>query len=379
MLKKAIWTFIISLILAIIPLKMLAQAMTTGTPITQPTPQIIHPVAGSTLTGTVLIEIYIPATVILEMDVFALNPQSQRLFLGVANQVQGNYYDYYWKTNTFPNNSYQLWAEAQIYVGPGNITTYSDKVSVTVANQTTNPPTKPTPLPTPIITATPAPTPTPQATEEGTATTQEGEVTQKQGAPIAAKSPQTSVPTTEAPKTFEAPKDLVTGSKVSTTISFKIFQDKTTRLEKIEGRISSDNQKFLLFSGKAAANAQVTITVNSQPLVMTAKADSAGNWTYTLEKPLEPGKHEVYVEVTSGTVTEKTGPYPFNIAKAQAGPDNPFGASLDLVDPRVAAVKNYLYAVIGAVGLAILIALIIYLRRSKKLFTGNSPKNTQEG
>lgn len=361
--KKICFLIFIGLFLAnFSPFKALSQGS-----ITQPTPQIIHPQAGSTLLGTIVIEIYIEPTVVYLMEVYALADNSSRLFLGNAEPQGGTYYIKYWNTKSVANGNYQLWAQAKI--DGGQLTTYSAKVPVIVKNTTVSPPRTPTPKPTPA----PSPTPTPQETttpEQGTATTDEGETTQNQttdkGVPIIAATPKTEIPLATPSPTVPLEKNLLLDSRLIKTLEFKTLQDKETRLEKIENRLTPAEQGFLYFIGKTYPEANLKLTINSQPLVMTIQADNKGAWTYTLEKPLEPGRHEVYLEVTKDNLVETNGPYPFTIAKAQASPDNPTGASLALADSSSQVIKNYLYLVAGVIGLALIILLIIYLFRKQK-------------
>lgn len=343
----------------------------TVTNCTQPTPYIYQPTAGSTLTGSIVIEIYICPTVVTEMDVWAHISSSQKIFLGVADQTQGTYFQRWWNTGTVANGNYSLRAEAQI--GDGTLRTFSPDVPVTVNNQTTPPGGTPTPTPK-TKTPTPStniPTSQPTNTEEGTVVNAEGETTQTNvgnQVQVAAEPPKSEIPTATPLPTPAPSIDLVPGSQVLARQEFNLDRDKPLYLEKIEGRTASSQEKFLLFTGKSYSDSLVTMTVNSQPLVLTAKADSSGNWTYTLEKPLEPGKHEVYIEVNRDGPTEKSGPYPFSVAKAQASADNPTGSSLELVDPQKQALKTYLYIAAGLIGLAILIiAIYFYIKhiRSK--------------
>lgn len=359
--KKIWFILVIGLFgLGLFPLKTFSQNS-----ITQPTPQIIHPQANSTLSGTIVIEIYITPTVVYQMDVYALTPNSSRIYIGAANQEGGTYFIKYWNTASVINGGYQLWAEAKIE--GGQITTYSQKVPVTIANQTsTTPRSTPTPAPSPTATAPVVETSTP---EQGTVVNQEGETTQNEeeetGTPVTASTPKTEIPIPTPSLTIPPEENILENSKMINTLTFNILQDQVTRLEKIEARVSAKNQKFLHFVGKAYPNTSVIITINSQPLVMTVQSDEQGNWIYTLEKPLEPGKHEVYVEVERDGKIEKNGPYPFTIAKAQASPENPNGESLELVSPTNKAIINYIYLVSLAVVVAILVMAIIYLFRKK--------------
>ena len=366
--KKIWFILVIGLFgLGLFPLKTFSQDS-----ITQPTPQIIHPQANSTLSGTIVIEIYIIPTVVYQMDVYALTPNSSRIYIGTANQEGGTYFIKYWNTASVVNGGYQLWAEAKIE--GGQITTYSQKVPVTIANQTsTTPRSTPTPAPSPTATALTTETP---AQDEGTVVSQEGEATQNKeevtGTPVTASAPKTEIPVPTPSLTVPPEENILDSSKIINTLSFDIFQDQIVRLEKIEARVSAKNQKFLNFVGKAYPQSSVTITINSQPLVMSVQTDAQGNWTYTLEKPLEPGKHETYVEVERDGKMEKNGPYPFTIAKAQASPENPNGESLELVSSANKAIINYIYLVSLAIVVAILVIAIIYLFRKKNRLKGGN-------
>jgi hypothetical protein len=77
--------------------------------------------------------------------------------------------------------------------------------------------------------------------------------------------------------------------------------------------------KSLHFTGKGLPNSFVTIYVYSDPIVLTVKTDSDGNWTYDLDKELEDGTHEAYVAITdnTGKITAKSEPIAF-VKTAQA-------------------------------------------------------------
>ncbi|MEK7118453.1 MAG: Ig-like domain-containing protein, partial [Patescibacteria group bacterium] len=66
-------------------------------------------------------------------------------------------------------------------------------------------------------------------------------------------------------------------------------------------------------SGKALPNSFVTIFIYSEPIVVTVKTDESGAWTYTLDKELSDGTHEVYSAITDtgGRILAKSEPLPF--------------------------------------------------------------------
>ncbi|HIA91712.1 TPA: hypothetical protein EYO12_01170 [Candidatus Saccharibacteria bacterium] len=88
----------------------------------------------------------------------------------------------------------------------------------------------------------------------------------------------------------------------------------------------------LTFSGTAEPNKPVLIYIFSEPLVLATVSDGDGNWSYTLEEPLEPGDHEVYIAVEDEAgIARKSAPFFIEIAAAESSEQNPVGASLDLV------------------------------------------------
>lgn len=77
---------------------------------------------------------------------------------------------------------------------------------------------------------------------------------------------------------------------------------------------SEKKEKVLHIKGKALPNTFVTLYVFSEtPIIVTVKTDSAGNWTYDLDKNIADGEHELYVAVTdnTGKITAKSEPLRF--------------------------------------------------------------------
>ncbi len=277
-----------------------------------------------------------------------------------------------WDTTQVPDGLHLIKTAAQI----SGITYYSSGVTVKVSNGTHTLPITPSPTPT-HATTNKSPSSSPKVTPTSTPTPSPSMTTSMRpivGRPDLSPIPVAIPATTPTPSTTTSLQEMIASSQVLATIEFKLDQDKPLHLTKIDGRQTTNNQKFLLFSGKSFADSYLKITIKSQPLVMTAKADSSGDWQYILEKPLEPGQHEVYIEVNQDGQIVQSGPYPFAIARAQAGTDNPTGASLNLIDPQKQALKNYLYLAGGLVALAILVMVIIlYFKKIKKMRTTNSP------
>jgi hypothetical protein len=77
--------------------------------------------------------------------------------------------------------------------------------------------------------------------------------------------------------------------------------------------VTENETKKLKISGKGPPNSYVTVFVHSDPVILTVKTDGDGNWSYTLEKDVGDGQHEVYVAQTdtAGTISEKSEPLSF--------------------------------------------------------------------
>lgn len=77
----------------------------------------------------------------------------------------------------------------------------------------------------------------------------------------------------------------------------------------------------LTFEGTATPNSDVTITIQSNPIVRTTKSDSQGKWSYIFRETnlLEPGDHTVTVAVNDQTAqtTAASSPVTFRIVPAE--------------------------------------------------------------
>jgi len=111
----------------------------------------------------------------------------------------------------------------------------------------------------------------------------------------------------KVPIVFEDPK-LYGTSASSTLVVLDIVAEKSTADAEGAERIFA-----LTLSGKAPANSFITIFVYSEPIVVTIKTDEFGAWTYTLDKELADGSHEVFAAVadSKGRVWAKSSPLPF--------------------------------------------------------------------
>lgn len=87
----------------------------------------------------------------------------------------------------------------------------------------------------------------------------------------------------------------------------------------VEMQSGETGKEKLRLSGKGLPNSFVTLYIYSDPIVLTVKTDSEGNWVYELDKELEDGEHEAYVAITdnTGKITGKSEPLAF-VKTAQA-------------------------------------------------------------
>jgi hypothetical protein len=102
----------------------------------------------------------------------------------------------------------------------------------------------------------------------------------------------------------------------------------------------------IVFEGTALPNSVITLYIYSTPIIVAVKIDASGHWTYSLDKELDNGQHEVYVATVdnSGKILAKSSPIPF-IKTAEA-------ATLDTQAvaqaPQTSAqfLQKYLWAII---------------------------------
>lgn len=111
--------------------------------------------------------------------------------------------------------------------------------------------------------------------------------------------------------------------------------------------------------GTAPPGTTVTVTVYSDPITVTVTADENGNWTYTMEEPLESGPHTIVVAAQDpATGQSHTATLAFVVA---TGGEN--GASESAI-PVSGAVENTILLL--SLGMLFILAgsVIPYLRRS---------------
>ncbi len=142
--------------------------------------------------------------------------------------------------------------------------------------------------------------------------------------------------------------------------------DKKIKLEKFE-KVTKNGKDALQLGGTARPNQTVVIYIFSEPLVLVAKADDTGRWTYILEDPMEPGDHQAYVTVEGDgeAPAVRSAGFGFAIATAAKTKLNPFGLSFDVqnADRKNLFYASYIGGAVIFVALALLLTLFIIRRQ----------------
>ncbi len=130
----------------------------------------------------------------------------------------------------------------------------------------------------------------------------------------------------------------------------------------------------LTISGKALPNSYVTLYIYSDPIVLTIKTDTNGNWSYVLDKP-EEGEHEVYVAVNDnkGKVIAKSAALPF-VQTAEAANAN-YPAPIATQERAPAPTKSRLwegYLIFFGTGLGGLLLAMAAIGLSRKVIKTNN-------
>ena len=141
----------------------------------------------------------------------------------------------------------------------------------------------------------------------------------------------------------------------------QIYQVVNTDYDKEKGELD--------ISGKALPNSYVTIYMYSKdPVILTVKTDSDGNWLYTVDKP-EHGSHEVYLVVNenNGKVAAKSPMFSF-VQTAEAatptGQGNPINMEKAPAPAKARLWEGSLIFIGAGLGGLVLTLLAIGLARS---------------
>jgi len=135
------------------------------------------------------------------------------------------------------------------------------------------------------------------------------------------------------------------------------------KAEKADINMVDETKGTVRFTGKAEPNQLIYLYIFSDPIVVSVKADSNGDWEYDLDKELATGEHKIYVAVKNddNTIKAKSSALSFFVGKAVA-------ASADQGQVATTTKRsNYLfYYIMFAVSFVTLIISVIFYMLTKK-------------
>ncbi|MFA6098373.1 MAG: Ig-like domain-containing protein [Patescibacteria group bacterium] len=184
------------------------------------------------------------------------------------------------------------------------------------------------------------------------------------------------------------------GSYDQLVVEGKISQDKATEIKntlqkialeepKLTGtekpdeleivKISNVSEKIgqnkVVFQGQGPPNTYLRLYIYSSPIVVVTKTDASGNFTYSLDKNLADGQHEVYVTITddTGKIQEKSSPLTFFVKRAEAvSEEEYFRGDVNVQSETTETVNTYLWLALALVAAALGLLLVAYLVGRRK-------------
>ncbi len=125
----------------------------------------------------------------------------------------------------------------------------------------------------------------------------------------------------------------------------EVVQEETSDAKTQEPQF--EEVQTVVFSGSALPNSFITLYIFSNPVIVTVKTDANGDWTYTLDKELENGDHEIYVASVSnaGKIIAKSNLIPF-VKTAEAVDFAPIAPEV-FEDASIVDLKEYVLWGIG--------------------------------
>jgi|GEM_PF-6958016 len=130
----------------------------------------------------------------------------------------------------------------------------------------------------------------------------------------------------------------------------------------------------ITLTGQAPPHSVVTLYIFSTPYVVTAKTNAEGKWTYTFDKELSDGDHEVYVTITDskGSVIVKSASVPFiktaNAISKTPPPTGPIRAKPSIYGTHPTSfIIAFITSIIGIA--CIVVGLVVRRRRSDSVLS----------
>jgi len=148
-------------------------------------------------------------------------------------------------------------------------------------------------------------------------------------------------------------------------------QDKTAAISDIYQvnrveLIDAVTGKALTVYGRGIPNSYITLYIYSTPVIVTVRTDHRGEWSYTFDKELENGEHDIYVATVnnSGKLLARSDAIAFT-KTAEAATLGTFGIGEDYKSETNFVQENFILVVLVILLIAILVTL---------LFIGNDRK-----
>ncbi len=126
-------------------------------------------------------------------------------------------------------------------------------------------------------------------------------------------------------------------------------------------------KKELVFKGKGVPNSFVTLYIYSdEPIVVVTRVDENGNWSYTLDKNLEDGEHEVYVAINNNTgkIAAKSKAFTFFVKEAKAVTESEYKAYIGVTEESDSMLLKQLLIVFSTVLVLIVLIILAYKKLS---------------
>ncbi len=168
---------------------------------------------------------------------------------------------------------------------------------------------------------------------------------------------------------FESPKDQLPAQRME-------CEDERYAVRSVE-RVASGgdtDDMTTIFTGTGLPDSYLTLYIYSDPIIVTVKTDSDGNWRYELDRDLEDGDHEVYVAVTDnlGRLTAQSKPLPF-VKTAQAVTVDASALPAPAVadgnrSPASLSLVRFVAVGLGIASLAIILILVAIRKRFPSAF-----------
>lgn len=168
---------------------------------------------------------------------------------------------------------------------------------------------------------------------------------------------------------FESPKDQLPAQRMER-------EDERYAVRSVE-RVASGgdtDDMTTIFTGTGLPDSYLTLYIYSDPIIVTVKTDSDGNWRYELDRDLEDGDHEVYVAVTDnlGRLTAQSKPLPF-VKTAQAVTVDASALPAPAVadgnrSPASLSLVRFVAVGLGIASLAIILILVAIRKRFPSAF-----------